>query len=237
MRVYVIIWGGCAPLWGDGWGVRMWTVFIVEDDAEHRSRFEAIVSAAREFELAGSVGTASEALAWLNTNCADVLLCDLGLPDGDGRDVIRRARERCPNLDAMVVTVFGDEPHVVSSIEAGATGYILKDAMPEQFEQTMLELKQGGSPISPSIARHLLKRFQIAAPAPAAPAAADRELLSTREREILQAIAKGLSYADIAAVHTISLHTVTSHIKNIYRKLEVHSRGEAVFEASQRGIL
>jgi DNA-binding NarL/FixJ family response regulator len=143
----------------------------------------------------------------------------------------------------MVVTVFGDEQHVIASIEAGATGYILKDSLPEQFVGLIAQLRAGGSPISPMIARQLLRRMKpAAAPASSAlgkPPGSDtpEQALSPRESEVLGLIAKGFNFAEIARLLEVSPHTITAHVKKIYQKLAVHSRGEAVYEATRMGLL
>ena len=134
-----------------------------------------------------------------------------------------------------MVTVFGDDQHVIDAIEAGATGYLLKDSPAGELTRCIRELRAGGAPISPSIARRLLARMRAPAEKPAGPQAASP--LTEREAEILQLIAKGLSFADVGDVTGISAHTVVAHVKKIYRKLSVHSRGEAVFEATQLGLL
>jgi DNA-binding NarL/FixJ family response regulator len=211
-------------------------VLIVEDDPEHAQRFSYAVEASSRLELVGMASSVKEALLALERLTPDIVLCDLGLPDGSGLKVIRAVRKRFPDADVCVVTVFGDERNVLASIEAGATGYVLKDAWPAELESTLLELRSGGSPISPVIARQLLRRLG-AQERPVIPAFADEQLLSPREREVLQSIAKGFSYQEIADIHGLKVNTVTSHVKSIYRKLEVHSRGEAVFEAGQRGLL
>ncbi len=210
-------------------------ILIVEDDPAFRQRFAAIVSSCPAFQLVAAVGTCAEAIAKLRRHPVDVLLCDLGLPDGDGADVVREARRLYPELDAMVVTIFGDEPHVMRSVEAGATGYLLKDSLPEDFIATIDLLRSGGSPIHPTIARRVLRRF--------AGEASDRVsgelpvLLSAREHEVLNLVSKGYRGPEIAGLLGISPHTVSSHIKHIYRKLEVSSRGEAVHEANRLRIL
>ena len=172
----------------------------------------------------------------------DVLLVDLGLPDISGIEVIRHASQTLPKCECMVVTVFGDEEHVLASIEAGAAGYLLKDASEESFLSGIRELINGGSPISPIIARRLLKRFHADAPQTNVPMpATDDEnsnvTLSEREREILLLASKGFNYPEMGKLMGISPHTVTSHVKKIYRKLAVHSRGEAVFEANRMGLI
>ncbi len=214
-------------------------VLIVEDDIAFRDRFGAILAKDPAFEVVASVGTGTEGLAMLDARKPDILLVDLGLPDLSGIEVIRHASRTLPNCECMVVTVFGDEEHVLASIEAGASGYLLKDASEESFLSGIRELIAGGSPISPIIARRLLKRFQPdAAPPPAATSAIESDVsLSDREREILLLASKGYNYPEMGKLMGISPHTVTSHVKKIYRKLAVHSRGEAVFEAHRMGLI
>ena len=175
----------------------MTRVLIVEDDAAFRDRYAAILAQDPAFEVVASVGTGGEGMAMLDLRKPDVLLVDLGLPDISGMSVIQHATKTLPKCECMVVTVFGDEEHVLASIEAGAAGYLLKDASEENFLEGIRELIAGGSPISPIIARRLLKRFQADAPSPAPTAAiapgsmikiaeGDSDIaLSSREREIL----------------------------------------------------
>jgi DNA-binding NarL/FixJ family response regulator len=134
----------------------------------------------------------------------------------------------------MVVTVFGDDSHVVSSFEAGAVGYLLKDTPADEIARRIVELHEGGSPISPSVARQLLRRF-VGKDVAAAPAVDDP--LSERERQVLKLIEKGMTYEEVAETLNISWHTVTAFLRRVYRKLQVNSRAEAVYEARQRGIL
>jgi len=227
----------------------MTRVLIVEDDAAFRDRYAAILAQDPAFEVVASVGTGGEGMAMLDLRKPDVLLVDLGLPDISGMSVIQHATKTLPKCECMVVTVFGDEEHVLASIEAGAAGYLLKDASEENFLNGIRELIAGGSPISPIIARRLLKRFQADAPSPAPTAASapnnmikiaegDSDIaLSSREREILLLASKGFNYPEMGKLMGISPHTVTSHVKKIYRKLAVHSRGEAVFEANRMGLI
>lgn len=214
-------------------------VMIVEDDPAFRERYAGILSADPAFEVVASVANGRDGLALLEQLKPDVLLVDLGLPDISGIEVIRHASRTVPEAECMVVTVFGDEEHVLASIEAGATGYLLKDATTESFLSGIRELINGGSPISPIIARRLLKRFQPeTGPVPASPLGdAGDVTLSDREREILLLASKGYNYPEMGKLMGISPHTVTSHVKKIYRKLAVHSRGEAVFEANRMGLI
>ncbi|SOY69259.1 putative TWO COMPONENT RESPONSE REGULATOR TRANSCRIPTION REGULATOR PROTEIN [Cupriavidus taiwanensis] len=218
-------------------------VLIVEDDPLALRRLvQAVDLHAADAVVEGCAATVAEALAWLAQHQPDVLLCDLGLPDGSGIDVIRNARVRYPGCDCMVVTVFGDDQHVLASIEAGAIGYLLKDETTDRIAASIGELRAGGSPMSPLIARQVVNRLR-GAPAEAAArdaatgAGSGAVVLSVRENEILDLISRGYTYAETARYLGLSVHTVQSHIKNIYGKLAVRSRGEAVFEAAKLGLL
>ena len=195
----------------------------------------------------------SDLQAWFDMHQADLLLVDLGLPDGSGLALLRQVRRQCPGCDMLVVSMFGDEENVVASIEAGAVGYVHKDDDAADIAETLLAVKQGASPISPMIARHLLRRMQPArAPLAEAPSAApvaapvasvetveaeSAVVLSRREQEVLEYIARGFSYAEIAREQGITVHTVQTYIKKLYGKLAVHSRSEAVFQANRLGLL
>lgn len=212
-----------------------WRVVLVEDDADMRRYFEDCVRADAALELAASFGLLSPAQAWFTQHRADVLLTDLALPDGHGLELLAQVVRTQPSCDVLVVSVFGDEDTVLACVEAGAVGYIQKDDTPANVAQTIAGVKQGASPISPMIARKLLARLQQQGgrAVPVAPPA----LLTPRETEVLELIARGYSYAEIARLQSVTKHTVQSHIKNLYSKLAVHSRGEAVFEASRMGLL
>jgi DNA-binding NarL/FixJ family response regulator len=213
------------------------TILLVEDEPEFLRAYCEAVATEPTFTIAGAVTTFAAASALLDHAVADVLVIDLGLPDGRGADLIRRAVRQRPDCDALVVTVFGDDQHVIEAIEAGATGYLLKGSPPAEIVRCIKELRAGGSPISPSIARRVLARMRGAAPEAVTAAPLEPGRLTEREAEILRLVAKGLSFADVGAALGISSHTVVAHVKKIYRKLAVHSRGEAVFEATQMGIL
>jgi DNA-binding NarL/FixJ family response regulator len=165
----------------------------------------------------------------------DVLLVDLGLPDGSGLDLIRRARECSPSTLSMVITVFGDEASLVNALEAGARGYLLKSEGPSDLRESVAQLVAGGAPITPAIASFLLRRFE--SPPDESGAHEHRSTLSPRERQVLELIVRGLSNQDVANELGISRHTATSHVRSIYRKLEVRSRSAAVYEAFSRGII
>lgn len=228
--------------------MQVWRVLVVEDDQAMREFFAASVSRCAGLQLVGAVGSVAEARAWLDNDdhMVDVLLTDLGLPDGSGLEVIRHATRLHPRCEPLVISLFGDEDNVLASIEAGALGYIHKDSAPDDIAQTILEMKDGASPISPMIARKVLAKYTSSRraaepaperPVPAARSTAESPLLSPREQEVLTLIARGFSYAEIARLQSVSVHTVQTHIKNLYSKLSVHSKNEAVFEASRLGLL
>ena len=213
------------------------SVLVVEDEPEFLRRFSDAVLGDPQLQLVAAVSNGAAGRAVLDAQTVDVLLIDLGLPDMDGVELIRHVARYHPHCDVLVITMFGDDVHVIASIEAGATGYLLKDATNERIAASIHELRAGGSPISPSIARRLLTRFRVDSPTAAHAGVAVQSPLSERETEILRLVAKGISFDDVGGLLAISPHTVVAHVKKIYRKLAVHSRGEAVFEASQMGLL
>jgi len=215
------------------------SILIVEDEPEFRRRFTQIIESEPSMRLVGVASNKRDAQSLIEREEFDVLLIDLGLPDGNGTELIRAVSQRRPDTDIMVVTVFGDEQHVVSAIEAGATGYILKDSTPADVISCIKLLRAGGSPVSPVVARSVLRaiRNRMGGTSTRSPTAPENNPLSARETEILQLLAKGMSFNEIGEILGISPHTVTAHIKKIYRKLAVHSRGEAVYEATQMGLL
>ncbi|MEJ2619350.1 MAG: response regulator transcription factor [Candidatus Thiodiazotropha sp.] len=210
-------------------------ILLVEDDTATRNRLSKIIENHSELSLCGAAATHADAHRLLLADPPRVLLTDIGLPDGSGIDLINTIKKQGLTTEAMVITVFADEQHVFSAIEAGATGYLLKDSDAEGIASAIIDLIAGGSPISPAIARHVLKRLT--------PVSNDNQQtanqcgLTKREREVLTLLAKGLSYAEVATGLEVSVGTITTHVKNIYRKLAVRSRGEAVFEAMQQGLL
>ena len=222
---------------------------MVEDDAACRIALVAALNAAPDMRLLWAAATRAEALAALGDRMAqapDVLLVDLGLPDGSGLDVIAAARTRWPGVAPMVSTIFGDEEHVLAAIEAGAMGYLLKDATPEAVIGEVRSLHAGGSPINPLVARKLLLHARQNGAAPqvdAGPAATglrladEARVLSAREQEVLRLVSRGHTLAEVAQVLSVSPHTARTFVRRIYAKLQVKSRGEAVRVAAHQGLL
>lgn len=219
---------------------KIYKVFLVEDDNGTLQRLAEVVSDVPNLELVGMAMNFTDASAWLERNAPDVLLTDLGLPDGNGQQLIRQTRAQHEDAEIMVVSRFGDENSVVEAIKAGAGGYLLKDESPEHIADSISQLLQGGSPISPAIARYILDFFkndEIAASHEDAGEEDPEVALTPKEKMVLQYISRGYSNKEIARSLEISPHTVASHIKRIYRKLEVNSRNEAVFEGWRMGQL
>lgn len=211
-------------------------VLVVEDEPEFMHRFSQAILDDRHLALTAAVSTGTAALAMLSADTPDVILLDLGLPDMRGTEVIKHVARHQPECDVLVVTMFGDDQHVFEALEAGATGYLLKDSGLERIAASIHDVRAGGSPISPSIARRVLARMRPpTAKSPEQPP--PDPVLTSREIELLKLTAKGLSFEKISELLEISPHTVVAHVKKIYRKLAVHSRGEAVYEATQMGLL
>lgn len=198
-------------------------ILFVEDDAGTR---EALVAAltVSGFELAGVFGNGEEAIAAGPRIRPDVALVDLGLPGVSGFEVTRALRHALPELPVLVHTVFESPPEIFAAIEAGASGYLLKGTPLDQVCAAIRQVKEGLSPISPAVARHLLNQFRQ-------PEKASRSPLSTREGEVLELLVRGHTYADAGRALGLQLATVQTHVRSIYRKLEVASKAEATLVA------
>ncbi|MBN4076852.1 response regulator transcription factor [Mariprofundus ferrooxydans] len=214
-------------------------VLILEDEPNTRKLLAKAIANEKQLELSAAFGTLTEAKEHIDLHgCPDILLVDLGLPDGGGIDLIRCAKLKNEAAEIMVISSFGDETSVVNAIEAGASGYLYKDESLDEINRHLKTILRGESPISPSIARHVLKRMQLRAkPQSQSASHGEESILTVREKDVLNMLARGYSRLETATNLEISPHTVTTHIKNIYRKLAVRSRTEAIFEASQLGLI
>jgi DNA-binding NarL/FixJ family response regulator len=222
------------------------SVLIVEDQARFREAFTHALGSVPDIDLLGIAPDLPQGRRMFDQLQPDVLLVDLDLPGGSGIELIRHAAQTRPQCEVMVISVFGDEQHVVASIEAGATGYLLKDSLALDLPGQLRSLRAGGSPISPVIARRLLVRLAPGAqgssgPSPEAMAAtlADEEVvaLSEQESRVLHLAAKGFTFDEIAQFMQVSPHTVMTYVKRVYRKLHVRSKVEAIYEARRLGWL
>ena len=208
-------------------------VALVEDHDATRKRLVRQIDSIDGFTVVSNTSSVAAAEKYLSAECPDILLVDLGLPDGDGCDLIASTSARYAELPIMVISVFGDQERVIRAIKSGAKGYMLKDDDGKSIGAAIQQLLDGGSPISPPIARHLIRQF---APEPS-PVDGSIEALSAREREVLQLAAKGYTYQETADLLGITVNTVSSHTKNIYAKLAVNSRSQAVHEAARLGLV
>ena len=213
----------------------MHRVGLVEDDALIRQQFARAIASQPDLSLAFSVGCGADALAALAAEAPEVLMVDIGLPDMSGLDVIRHATAHHPRCLTMVVSVFGDEGKVLDSIAAGAKGYILKGQGEDDILTHLHHLLDGGSPMSPVIARQVLHRMQrLMFPAPAAsPPSAGSEPLTPRETEVLTWLARGKTNRDIADILGMSHRTVNKHLEHIFEKLGVETRAAAAALATR----
>ncbi|MEZ5660462.1 MAG: response regulator transcription factor [Burkholderiaceae bacterium] len=210
-------------------------VLIVEDDAEVRARLVRAIEASATFEVMAACGSMHAARTALGRRLPSIALIDLGLPDGNGTDLVAWLCAQPVPVECLVLTLFADERHVVEAIRAGASGYLLKSEATDRIGDALGRVLAGESPISPAVARFVLRlargHGEESRPAAEAPR------LTPTEFEILGLIAKGFTAREIADLTERSPATVPGHVRNIYRKLAVHSRGEAIFEATQLGLL
>jgi len=213
-------------------------ILLVEDDPPVRERLAAIIGRWPGGRLVAACDTLGEATAVIRDDPIDLLITDLNLPDGHGVEAIRLLRKIRPEAEAMVISVLADDRNVLAAIEAGATGYLLKDSDPIDILDAIAELLAGRSPISSTIARTIVRGFAgRQATSDASPGQGDDPPLTAREMDILWGIAKGFTYGELAERLEISKQTVPVHIKSIYRKLQSRNRSEAVYEASRRGLI
>lgn len=207
-------------------------VALVDDDPDVRSYISQAIELDPLLQLSSVTDNLADAVTLLKKHPPRVLLVDLGLPDGSGLELIRLASQY-PETDSMVISVFEDEYHVISALKMGASGYLLKDSVAETICSNIFHLIQGGSPISPMIARLLLPRFQINQQS----ATQLKAPLSNRELEVLQLVSLGYTRREISEKLFISVDTVGSHIRHIYKKLAVNSKLEAVRKGTHMGLL
>lgn len=212
-------------------------IYLVEDDPSILQFVQQALLRRPLWRLLGHSATLAHARRHAVASDANVFLVDLGLPDGSGEALLRLLARQQPDAELLVFTVFGEESRLVAALEAGATGYVLKGCSPEALIAAIEQIREGGAPISPLLARMLLKQFREVQSSLPALELLHEVLLSDRETEVLQLVAKGYVNKEIAVKLLISPATVGTHIKNLYRKLAVHSRVQVVRAAQQRGLL
>ena len=222
-------------------------VAIIEDDKVFLERISTVISQSAYCRLVGTAHDFASGGALIRETAIDVCIVDLGLPDGDGCDLIAMGRVRCPGTQFVTLSVFGDDNHVMRAIEAGAVGYVLKDDPEDYIINSVIAVNNGGSVINPMVARNILQKLMggpsatpvphVVEPQSAGQVAGDVPTLSEREQQVLELLSRGSSVVAIAAALKISAHTVNMHLRSIYRRLAVNSRTEAIYVANQKGIL
>jgi DNA-binding NarL/FixJ family response regulator len=204
---------------------------LLEDEPHTRAALARKLRAVPGLELVVCEATLAEMRARLSAQTLDVLIADLGLPDGSGLDLIAQVHRDTPHTHVIVLTVLDDERKLVAAIERGARGYLLKDEPALGLIDAIVEVMEGGAPISPAIARYLVQRLTPATPVDSA------VQLTERERQVLEFAAKGFTHAEIAQLMRVSTTTVASYTRHIYEKLHVGSRAAAIYEASRLGLI
>lgn len=197
-------------------------IAIVEDNHDIRTGLMMIVNGTDDLECRQTFATAEEALQVLPISCPDVVLMDIDLPGMNGIECIKQLREKCASTLYMMLTVFEDDEKIFRSLEAGATGYMLKKTPPAQLVEAIKDMCHGGSPMNAQIARKVVASFSKPK------TSKDAEELTKRELELLELLSKGYRYKEIADKLFISQDTVRTHIRNVYVKLHVNSKIEAI---------
>lgn len=205
------------------------TVAIVEDNADLRATLARVVNRAAGFQCVGQYGDGESALEGLTKDKAQVVLMDINLPGMSGVECVRRLKQRMPETLAVMLTAYEDTDNIFGSLEAGASGYLLKRAKSAEILQAIREVVDGGSPMTAHIARKVVHSFQARGASPQT-----TENLAEREREVLDLLAQGFMYKEIADKLGISFETVRTYIRRIYEKLHVRSRTEAVAKVLRR---
>ncbi len=208
----------------------MINVGIVEDNNYMREGWKTFINFEKDMQVIGSFGSCEEALSAKNLDQIDVMLMDIGLPGISGIEGVGLLLQKYPRIAVIMATVFDDDDHVFDALRAGAVGYLMKKVNPDEMVQAIRDAKNGGSPITPNIARKLISTFQKKVPS-------NSEVLSEREHSILKELSTGKSYAAIGARIFLTEDGIRHHIRNIYRKLQVNSKAEAISKGIKAGLI
>ena len=200
----------------------MITICIIEDLIEIQNGLKTIIESDSRFELLSCFGNAETAIAELPLLRPDIVLTDINLPGKSGIDCITEVKTKIPDTQFIMFTIYEDDDQVFEALKAGASGYILKNTSPEKIIDSLIELHEGGSPMSPKIARKVLSSFNVITKNNVS------ELISKREQEVLELLSKGFLYKEIAEKLNITLSTVKRHLNHVYEKLQVQNKTEAI---------
>ena len=197
---------------------------LIEDTENYRAAIASLLGLSGEVHLAGSWRDAETALKEVPDILPDVILTDIQLPGLNGIECIRRLKIDCPNIQFLVLTVFEEDEKIFEALKAGASGYLLKSSSPEVIISAIKEVHNGGSPMSPGIARKIIRHFQE-------PLLQNgQKIFTDREKQVLDLMAQGKLVKEIAADLAVTTHAIKKHIKNIYQKMQVQNRVEAVMK-------
>lgn len=205
-------------------------ICIVEDNTALRQNLELLLDGEPGFKVTGAFNNAEAALKFLPKSGTTILLADIDLPGMSGVELIGKIKPLMPDLNILAYTIFEDRQTVFAALKAGACGYLLKGCPPSELIASLRALFQGGAPMSPKIARKVIHEFQ-------APNLRQEDVLTSREKEILAQVAIGRAYKEIGEKLHISPHTVHTHIKHIYAKLQASSRSDVLQKARQIGAI
>ena len=207
-------------------------VAVVEDHREYREYLTALLNGAEGYSCVGSFRSMEEALSRINLDLPGAVLIDIGLPGMDGVEGIGILKERYPDLSLLVLTVYDDDERIFDALCAGATGYLLKKTPPARLLDSLSEAVQGGAPMSPEVARRVIKLFREIRP----PETADYKL-TAHEVRLLKLLAEGHNYKTAARELHVTSSTINFHLQNVYNKLQVHSKTEAVAKALRNRLI
>jgi DNA-binding NarL/FixJ family response regulator len=207
-------------------------VSIIEDQREVREGLTTLIDGTSGFKCVSSFRTMEDALARIDADLPDVILTDIGLPGMSGVEGIRILRERYREIPVVALTVYDDDDDVFNGLCAGASGYLLKNTPPARLLDSLREVVSGGGPMSPEVARRVVELFRTIRP----PERASYRL-SQQETEVLKLLVEGHHYKTAAEKLGVTVNTISFHLRNIYAKLEVHSKSEAVAKALRKGLV
>jgi DNA-binding NarL/FixJ family response regulator len=207
-------------------------VVVIEDQREIREGLAVLINSMEEFRCSRAFACMEDALPSLDAQPAALALIDIGLPGMSGIEGTRLLKARHPSLIVLMLTIYKDDERIFQAICAGACGYLLKNTPPVRLLESIREAVAGGAPMSPEVARRVLELFRVYHPPPAA-----EHRLSPQEFQLLKLLGQGHYYKTAAAEMNLSVHTVIFHIRNIFEKLHVHSKSEAVAQALREGLI
>lgn len=211
----------------------MTRVAIFEDNKHLRETFQLLLESTEGFSCVGAWPNCNELVDRLTENPCDIVLMDIEMPGMNGIEATKLIKEKFPSILVLIQTVFFEDEYIFNAICSGASGYILKSTSPQGYLEAIRDVKSGGSPMTPGIARRVLELFQLNLQ----PQTTNEYNLTSQEKKVLQQLVKGKSYKLVADTLFVSIDTVKTHVRNIYAKLHVHSATEAVSKAIRDRIV